>query len=246
VFKAPGLYGELRAAVRAHQVLVSDVVRAKNRLKAVFRSRGFQDMGTEVYEPLTRDKWIRKLPAHRRKLATLLGSELDAVTELHEEATQWLHKEAARCAIIKLIATAPGIGTIRAAQIVAVVLSPQRFRTRQQFWSYCGLGLVTRSSSDWSRDKQGNFVRRETSQMRGLNYNRNPMLKAVFKGAAQQIERMPAHPLHADYTRMTAAGMKPTVARVTIARKIAASVLAMWKNKEEYDPAKRQPKPHAA
>jgi hypothetical protein len=45
---------------------------------------------------------------------------------------------------------------------------------------------------------------------------------------------------------MIAAGMKPTLARITIARKIAAAVLAMWKNKEEYDPAKSQPKPHAA
>ena len=45
---------------------------------------------------------------------------------------------------------------------------------------------------------------------------------------------------------MISAGIKPSLARLTIARKIAAAVLAMWKNKEEYDPAKSQPKPHAA
>jgi len=246
VFKAPGIYSELRAAVRAHRALVGDLVRAKNRLKAIYRSRGLSGMGTEVYDPNERGKWIKKLPAHRRKLATILSSELDAVTNVHEEAEQWLLEEAARCSITKLLATAPGIGMIRAAQIIAIVVSPNRFRTRQQFWSYCGLGIVTRSSSDWTRDRRGNFVRRETALTRGLNRNRHPMLKAIFKGAAQNVESMTKHPLHADYQRMISAGMKPTLARITVARKIAAAVLAMWKNKEEYDPAKSQAKPHAA
>lgn len=53
-------------------------------------------------------------------------------------------------------------------------------------------------------------------------------------------------PLHQDYQRMISAGKNPSLARLTIARKIAAAVLAMWKTKEEYDPAKSQPKPHAA
>ena len=247
VFKAPGTYSELRSAVRAHRALVGDMVRAKNRLKAIYRSRGLQGMGTEVYDPEERSTWLKKLPAHRRQLATVLSSELDAVTEVHKTAETWLLEEAGRCSIVKLLATAPGIGMIRAAQIVAIVVSPDRFRTRQQFWSYCGLGIVTRSSSDWTRDRRGDWVRRETAQTRGLNRNRHPALKAVFKGAALNVvQRMTQHPLHQDYQRMTSAGIKPTLARITVARKIAAAVLAMWKNKEEYDPAKSQPKPHAA
>jgi transposase len=116
-----------------------------------------------------------------------LSNELDVVTEVRESAEQWLQEEAARCAIVKLLATAPGIGTTRAAQIVAIVVCPTRFRTRQQFWSYCGLGIVTRSSSDWVRDRDGTWVRRETAQTRGLNRNRQPTLKAVFKGAALNV-----------------------------------------------------------
>jgi transposase len=238
IFKAPGLYSELRAAVRAHRILVGDLVRAKNRLKAVFRSRGLQGMGTET--------WVEKLPAHRRKLATVLSAELDAVAEVHEQAEEWLLEQASQCSIVKVLTTAPGIGMVRAAQIVASVVSPNRFRTRQQFWSYCGLGIVMKSSSDWKRDGRGSFVRSETAQTRGLNRNRHPMLKDIFKGAALNVESMTKHPLHADYQRMITAGMKPNLARLTIARKIAAVVLAMWKKKEEYDPAKSQAKPRAA
>ncbi len=183
-------------------------------------------MGTQVYEMDTRSQWLKKLPPHRRKLAEILSAELDAVSQVHKTAEQWLLEEAVRCSIVKLLATAPGIGMIRGAQIVAIVVSPDRFRTRQQFWSYCGLGVVTRSSSDWTRDRRGTWARRETTQTRGLNRNRHPILKAVFKGASLNIvQSMPKHVLHQDYQRMISAGMKPNLARITVARKIAAAVL---------------------
>ena len=47
-------------------------------------------------------------------------------------------------------------------------------------------------------------------------------------------------PLYRDYERLTAAGTKPNLAKLTLARKIAAVVLAMWKNEEVYDPDKHR------
>ena len=41
-----------------------------------------------------------------------------------------------------------------------------------------------------------------------------------------------------DYQRMLEQGSKPPIAKLTVARKIAAVVLVMWKNKEGYDPDK--------
>lgn len=241
IFKAPSMHAELRAAVRAHRSLVGDVVRAKNRLKAVFRSRGLQGMGDEIYDPKKRDPWLRQLPPHRRRLAEMLCIELDAISPVHAQAEQWLLEQAHQHSAVRLLTSAPGIAMIRAAQIVATVISPERFRTRQQFWSYCGLGIVTRSSADWTRDGRGGWVRHELAQTRGLNRDRQPVLKAVFKGAALTVIGNPDHPLHQSYQRMTEAGMKPSLARVTLARRIASAVLAMWKNKEEYNPAKHQP-----
>ncbi len=51
---------------------------------------------------------------------------------------------------------------------------------------------------------------------------------------------MTSHPLHAAYERLVEGGMKPNLAQVTIARRIAAAVLAMWKHEEVYDPAKHR------
>jgi len=169
-----------------------------------------------------------------------MSQELDGLTKLADQADERLRTEAKKHPIIRRLATAPGLGPIRAAEVVAVVVTPERFRTKRQFWSYCGLGIVTRTSADWVREGK-RWVRAPVTQTRGLTRKRNPMLKAVFKGAAKSVTHMSDHPLKRGYERLLEAGSKPNLAQVTIARRIAAIVLAMWKKQEDYDPAKQEP-----
>ena len=69
------------------------------------------------------------------------------------------------------------------------------------------------------------------------------MLKPVFKSAALTVVmRMPEHPLHRAYRKHLQEGMEPALARLTLARRIAAAVLAMRKNQEDYDPTKHDSK----
>lgn len=238
VFKPSGKYRSLREAVRCHEMAVGDLVRTKNRLRAVFRSRGIQACAEELYAGSTRSQWLGKLPIGIRQRATVLGDQLDRLIDTHEQAESWLLEEASKTPAVRLIATAPGIGQIRAAQIVAVVVTPYRFRTSRQFWSYCGLAVVTHSSSDWVKDLKRGWVHKEIAQTRGLNRNRNSLMKSVFKGAAMTVIRQPNSPLAQDYSK-SLEKTKPNLARLTVARRIAATVLAMWKNKEVYDPAKQ-------
>jgi transposase len=245
VFKAPGKYTSLREAELTYRITRREVVRAKNRLKALFRSRGVYADDT-VYDPAHRTALTKKLPAAYRPRATILATQLDALAEAHARAEGSLKEEAKRCSAVAILETLPGIGWLRAAQIVAVVVVPHRFRTKRQFWSYCGFGIVTHSSADWTRDGKG-WARKQMPLPRGLNRNRNPVLKDVFKGAANiVIDCMPKHPLHAHYQRLLEANTKPNLARLTIARRIAAAALAMWKKKEVYDPAKHQRQQTAA
>jgi transposase len=241
VFKAPDRFTALRAAVKTYGVTQRDMVRTKTRLNCLYRSRGIHDMSSEIYDPNKRSSWLARLPAAQRSQAELLSTQLDGLIQTHDLAHDWLRQEIKKIPIVALLKTAPGIGEIRAAQIIATVISPHRFRTRRQFWSYCGLAIVTRSSSDWIHDRDGRWQRRLVAQTRGLNRNRQPLLKNVFKGAAQTVvHTMPEHPLKIAYDRTTAAGTKPNLAQLTLARRIAGVVLAMWKNKEKYDPAKLQ------
>jgi transposase len=234
VYKAPGQFRSLREAGRAHYVTQKDRVRCKSRIHALCRSCGHHDLPKALYNPDTRCEALLQLPEHFRTRVALYGEQLDSQTKLVRQAERWLQEEAERVPIVGRIATAPGFGLVRSSYVVAIVISPHRFRTARQFWSYCGLGIVTRSSSDWARDGSGSWRRKPVQQTRGLNPNRHPLLKNVFKGAAEQVTRMPDHPLAQVYQRLLET-TKPNLARLTIARRLAAAVLAMWKNGEDYD-----------
>lgn len=236
VYKAPKHLAALRSAACAYRLAMRDVVRIKNRLRAVLRSRGILAEAS-VYDTAARGGWLERLPFGYRQLGEWLGRELDRTTPLRDEAEEWLLKESKSHPIIRALKTGPGMGPIRTAQLVAIVGTPHRFRTSRQFWSYCGLAIVQRSSSDWVRTRQGEWVRGQAYQTRGLTRKRNPILKSIFKGAATTvITQLPDDPLHAHYQRMLASGIKPNLAKLTLARRIAAIVLAMWKRGEVYDP----------
>jgi transposase len=239
VFKSPKTLTELRQAARGYVAMRGDMVRAKCRLNALYRSRGVQPTAA-IYDLDAREAWLRKLPPSHRPLADLLSEQVDSLSESHQTAESLLLEQAKLTPVTRRLATAPGIGPIRAALLVAIVVTPARFRTTRQFWSYSGLAIVTRSTSDWTRDKvTKSWARKPTVQTRGLNRNRQPELKAIFKGAATTvIQQMPSHPLHQDFQRMTEAGIKPNLAKLTLARRIAATTLAMWKHQEDYDPSK--------
>ena len=53
------------------------------------------------------------------------------------------------------------------------------------------------------------------------------------------IQQAGEEPLYLEYLRQLDGGTKPNLAKVTLARKIAAISLTMWKNNEVYDPKKR-------
>lgn len=61
----------------------------------------------------------------------------------------------------------------------------------------------------------------------------------IFKGAATTVITAPIEePFRRDYQKLLDQGTKPNLARLTLARKIAATALAMWKRQEVYDPAR--------
>jgi transposase len=243
VYKDRGPFSELRAAVRSYTMLRDDVRRTKDRLRAVYRSRGLLPPAGTPFHSERHREWARKLPPDQARSADLLLEQLQLQEALWAKAEERLLAASKSHSAVKLLSTAPAIGPIRSAQIVAHVVTPHRFRTKRQFWAYCGLAVVMRSSADWQKGKDGRWVRAMMQQSLGLNRNRNGALKEVFKSAAHQVStQMVGHPLHLHYLRLINAGMKPNLAALTIARKISAAVLAMWKHGEVYEANKSNSK----
>ena len=70
--------------------------------------------------------------------------------------------------------------------------------------------------------------RRNRVSIRGLNHNCNHDLKNLFKGAAIVASSKPG-PFQEFYAALLAKGIRPEMARLTLARKIATIVLIVWK-----------------
>lgn len=68
----------------------------------------------------------------------------------------------------------------------------------------------------------------------GLNQNHNHDLKRLFKSTATLASRC-SGPFRDFYAALLAKGMKPAMARLTPARKIAAITLILWKKGERFD-----------
>lgn len=237
VFKAPRQFTLLRELSRTHMTTTRDLVRAQARIKSLYRSRGIPTPGDWVYSPRRREEWEKQLPASARRRAQRLYEHFDFCLEQKKQAEADLLRESRKHRIVRILETVPGFGPIRSARLVPVVVTPHRFRTKRQFWSYCGLGIVMRSSSDWVRTSEGDWIRARVPQTRGLSRQYNRVLKEIFKGAATTvITQRNKGPIYARYERMLDSGTKPNLAKLSLARIIAATVLRMWKDEEEYRP----------
>lgn len=227
----------LKELVRSYSSLVSDTTRVMLRLKAIFRARAIPTPGVSVYRASKRKQWLGKLEGGARVRAAALLSQLDVLLELRPRAKTAMIAAARRLAGWKILRAIPFLGPVRVAQILAIMRTPYRFRSKRNLWPYAGLAVVTRSSAD-QEFKDGKLRRRKRAPLtRGLNRNHNPILKTVFKGAATSAIAKPG-PLRELYQATLARGVKEELAKVTLARKIAAVVLRLWKRGELWDPKK--------
>jgi hypothetical protein len=221
---------------RSYLTLTKDVTRVMNRIKALYRSWAIPCAGSSVYGPRHRAEWLAKIvePGVRVR-AEHLYQQLDSLQPVRLEARHELVRESQKHSAVKLLCQIPSIGPIRAALLVALLQTPHRFRTKRQLWAYCGFAVETHDSGEY-RYVRGKLQRnRERITVRGLNDNHNKDLKNLFKSAAISASTRPG-PLYDFYIARVEKGMRPTMARLTLARKIAAISLTMWKKGVSFDP----------
>jgi transposase len=225
----------LRELGRSYQTLSKDLTRVMNRLKALYRGWGIPCAGTQVYAPRYREEWLSKIAqVGVRRRAELLYQQLDGLQGLRRTLRPELLAESRKHRATKLLRQIPCIGPIRAARLIALIQTPHRFRSKRQLWTYSGLGIETHDSAQY-RYVGGQLQRsKKPQQLRGLNQNHNHEMKEIFKSAAIRAS-CGQGPFHDFYAALLAKGMKPEMARLTLARKIAAITLTLWKRGEGFD-----------
>ena len=219
----------LKELGRSYLTMTRDQSRVMSRIKAIYRSWAIPCSGKQVYGSRHRAEWLGKIPepgVHRR--AELYYQQLDALRTLRQEVRRDLLAESKKHKIWKRLCAIPSIGPIRAAELLGIMQTPHRFRTKRQLWTYCGLAVVTSSSSDHEVEHGQLRRRKKRKETRGLNENCNHDLKNLFKGAAVVASLKPG-PFAEFYAALLGKGMRPEMARLTLARKIATIVLIVWK-----------------
>lgn len=208
----------LRVLMSGYQALINEGTRFKNRYKSLFRQNGKKVSGKAVYQ----DESL--LADFKRHDYRFVGKQVWSLLQRMEEIRTSYVKEIAQVSRqypeIKYLQSIPGIKNIRAAQIVAQVVDPSRFKNKYKFYAYCGLVR--------QRQESGGRLYGD-KKIHG-----NKTLKAVYKMAAHQVLRGTSS-FRKYYDRLKSQGVSDTNACSAVSRKIAAVSLGVWKNRKKYD-----------
>lgn len=211
---------QFRALMSGYQDVVDTGVRMKNRYASLFRKAGLRQSGTTFYGD---ESLFKDLPRPDQRFVAESFYKMIASIESQREAyVKEIKKLSRGFREIKSLKTIPGIGDIQAAKIVSQVVTPERFKSKYKFFSYCG--LVRQVQSSGGKDYPG------------AKTHGNRMLKCVYKMAAHSAISGSSS-LREYYDRLLGQGLNVKAARSAVSRKIAAISLAVWKHGSKYNDA---------
>jgi transposase len=215
-----------RELILSYHDTVKSQTRVKNKLKAKFRQNGIRCTGETVYSVKHREAWKDRLPKDKVVHVTVEGlwRQLDQIQEIREELLGLIRRQSRGFSEIKRFKKVPGIGTVHAATISAIVEDPHRFAHKKRLWMYAGFGLAKRSSG-------------EKVYANSLTRNYNRLLKNAVKQATEAAIIAADNQFRRQYLRLTLEqGIPSHRAKLTVARSILATLYGIWKNGEDYDP----------
>ena len=135
---SPVYHGEpgirtLKELARSYIAMTRDLTRVMSRLKAIYRSWAIPCAGKQVYAPRYRAEWLARIAETGvRRRAELYYQQFDALAALRQQARRELLAEARKHPAMRLLRQIPSIGPIRAALLIALMQTPNRFRSKRQ------------------------------------------------------------------------------------------------------------------
>ena len=225
-----------RALVRlkVREALVRSRVNAMNTVRFLVKSLGLQVPRGVKATAFVR-KFRERADAATAALVEPLLQTLDALNERIKHLDRELEVLAdERYPATQRLRQVPGVGPLTALGFVLTVEDPGRFPDTREVGAY--LGLVPRRDQSGLTDKQLPISKRGNVQLRCLLVNCAHYILGPFGP--------PSH-LRAAGERIAARGGKSAKKRavIAVARKLAVTLLALWKSGAEYQP---QPLSHAA
>jgi len=224
IHRASARQRHVRAQLVVRDALIRTRTRYVNVVRALTRREGLR-VATGGPEHLERK--LAALPLAPELVAELapLRVVLEPVNVEIARADEQLAATAAGDPLFARLRTAPAIGPVTAVAFVATLDDVRRFRTAHQVEGY--LGLTPREYSSGERQQRGR-----------ISKTGSPRMRALLVEAGWRILRSNdpvAAPLRA-WAERIAARRGTNVAAVALARRLAGTLYAMWRDGTTYRP----------
>jgi transposase len=218
VYHDDSIWVQLRTSVSGYLDVVEEIIRFKNRLKAVFRANNLKTDENDFYKNKDRTTEFKNDSA--KFVATNLFHQIEFLEQEKVKYLDWFKANQKKYRPIRNLMTIPGISLIRANIITAIVCQPARFKNKHQFWGYCMLVRHIQISGGKIYGNKRVHGRRE--------------LRDIFIGAAESAVRSDST-LRDYYDALRAKGTSHKDAKVAVARKVASLSLSLLKNNDTYN-----------
>ncbi|MDJ0764308.1 MAG: transposase [Myxococcota bacterium] len=213
VFHVDDVLMHLRVLISGYADITQELVRAKNRYKALYRQVAIPTNHKRFYE--SEEMLLQLDTPYRYYVACTLHEQINLLEEQRRGYVERFEANVSKYKPIKQLTSIPGIGPVRANQIVGVMVTPYRFPTKYNLFSYA---MLTKHK----RESDGKIYGKKRALGRSI-------LKKVFKSAALSVLGSD-NLMRKKYDAMRSAGADDRKARNAVAKKIAATTLGVWKS----------------
>lgn len=217
----------IRSSLSARELLIRQRTSLVNSVRAEFRRL--------LLPPLRgarREAFANKARQHTELHLGEIPLELECQLQVLDVLNEQLHKvdaklvgQAKEHAVVRRLMTAPGVGPITALQFYAQIDDPSRFKSAHELASY--LGLTARIRASGAKEHRGGITKAGCVSMRTL-----------LTQCAWSLWRTKGNDPRARWATKLLQRRPKQVVVIALARKIAVTLWAMWRDGQDYNPSR--------
>ncbi len=215
---------EVQCRLNVRQELTQARTRAISLARGITRGAGLRIRSGRTETFLER-LFALEMTASMQATLSPLRSVIEVLDDELAEADAQFETLVASDSMVRRLTTLPGIGPITASAFVAALDVVSRFERAGQVTSY--LGLVPQEYSSGEKQRRGRIVR-----------SAHPHVQSLLVQAAWRVSRAsdPRTESFRTWAQAIARRRGKKVAMVALARRLARTLFAMWRDQTEYQP----------
>jgi transposase len=214
----------VQCRLNVRQEVVAARTRAISLTRSVTRGVGLRIRGGRTESFLTRLAAL-EMPSAMKMTLSPVCSLIEVLDKELATADAQFEELVGGDATVKRLTTLPGIGPITASAFVAAIDVVSRFDRASQVTSY--LGLVPQEYSSGEKQRRGCVMRRAHPYVQSL------LVQAAWRIRRSSDPRTAAFRMWAD---AIARRRGTKVAMVALARRLARTLFAMWRDESNFEP----------